>query len=77
MKIGLQLLTSLLTMLSVDMAGRGDQRFNFVGLFNQLLWVLVIVSTGAYGILVLTFGMTFVYSRNIYRNRTRREHELD
>lgn len=66
--LALQLLTSFLTLLSVRMAGRNDQRFNFVGLFNQILWVIVILQSKTYGILVLTAAMTYQYSQNIRRN---------
>lgn len=64
----LQLITSLLTLFSVWLAGNGDQRFNFVGLFNQILWVIVVVDSKTYGLLVLCAAMTFTYSRNIWRN---------
>ncbi len=69
MKIALQLITSLLTIYSVYLAGNGDQRFNWVGLGNQVLWVVVILGTGAYGLLVLTAAMTVTYTRNIIKNR--------
>lgn len=67
MKILLQLVTSSLTVLSVWMAGNKDMRFNYLGLFNQLLWAMVILTTGTYGIFPLTGAMTYVYSRNIYK----------
>lgn len=67
MEIALQLLTSTLTLLSVRMAGRGDQRFNYIGLGNQALWLIVILASGTYGILVLTAAMTYQYTNNIIR----------
>lgn len=70
----LQLLTALFTILSVWMAGNGDQRFSFVGLFNQILWVVVILKSHTYGLMVLTVAMTFTYSRNIWRNYGSRIH---
>lgn len=72
MHIVLQLITSFLTLLSVRMAGNGDQRFNFVGLFNQLLWIIVILQSKTYGILVLTAAMTYQYSKNIQKHYTKK-----
>jgi hypothetical protein len=69
MRIALQLLTSLVTIYSVWLAGNGDQRFNWVGLGNQVLWLLVIIQTGTYGLLLTAAAMTFVYTRNIIHNR--------
>lgn len=68
MQIALQLITSFFTLFSVYLAGNGDQRFNFLGLFNQILWVFVILNSKTYGLLVLTVAMTITYSRNIWRN---------
>lgn len=64
----LQFVTSSFTLLSVWMAGNGDQRFNFVGLFNQTLWTIVIVRSNTLGLLILVTAMTFTYSRNIWKN---------
>ena len=65
MALILQLITSSITLWSVRMAGKGDQRFNYLGLFNQLLWVIVILNSKTYGILLLTAAMTWQYSMNI------------
>lgn len=74
MLIALQIVTSFLTLLSVRMAGRGDQRFNYIGLFNQLLWVIVILTSGTYGILILTAAMTYQYSANLRRWKKEEKH---
>lgn len=71
MELALQLITAFLTLLSVYMAGNGDQRFSFVGLANQFLWLVVILWSETYGLLVLTVAMTWVYGRNIWRNYVR------
>lgn len=75
MQIALQLLTSTLTLLSVRMAGNGDQRFNYVGLFNQILWIIVILNSQTYGILVLTTAMTYQYAANIRKWKANGERE--
>ncbi len=69
MDILLQMITAGLTILSVWMAGNGDQRFNWVGLGNQVLWVIVLVKAETYGLLILTVVMTVTYTRNIIKNR--------
>lgn len=77
MQIILQLITASMTLWSVKMAGDGNQKFNYVGLFNQVLWVVVIVSAGTYGLLMLTIAMTFMYSRNIYKHFLKKEAKVE
>lgn len=74
MNLALQLFTASLTLLSVHMAGKNDQRFNFLGLFNQALWLIVILQSKTYGLLILTVAMTITYSNNIRRNYGSRIH---
>lgn len=64
----LQIITASMTLLSVKMAGDGDQRFNWVGLANQILWILVIVRSQTYGLLILTCAMTYMYTKNLIKN---------
>lgn len=69
MNLAIQLATSALTFLGMWLAGRKDWRGWAVGLANQVLWLAVIVTTDAWGILPLSVGLTVIYARNLARWR--------
>lgn len=66
-KIAVQLLTSSVTLLGMWAAGSKKPWAWLVGLGNQSLWLVVIVTTGAWGLLPLTAALVVVYTRNHLR----------
>lgn len=65
MKQGIALLTSIVTLYGMWLAGSHDWRGWLLGLVNQVLWFVFIVAFGAWGLLPLNIALVFVYSRNL------------
>lgn len=57
----LQLTTSAVTVLAMQLLARKDRRGWIVGLANQVLWVTVIWRSQTWGLLVLTFVLIYTY----------------
>lgn len=56
---------SLITILVMWLAGNNDKRAWLLGLANQVLWVIFIIMTGSWGLLLLTGSLVVVYIRNL------------
>lgn len=61
----LPLTLSVLTLLTMWLAGNRDPRAWVLGLVNQGLWLLFIVMFGAWGLLPLSLALIVVYGRNL------------
>ena len=59
------ILTSLVTLFGMWLVGRKDWRGWAVGLANQLLWLVLIIQTRAWGLLLLTASLSFLYARSL------------
>lgn len=66
MSLALSLATSAMTILSMWLVGKKRHSGWMVGLFNQVFWLLVIIDTRAWGLLVLTGFLLVVYTRNLW-----------
>jgi hypothetical protein len=55
--------TSLVTLLGMWLVARKDWRGWLVGLVNQLLWLWLIIDTGAWGLLILTVALSCIYTK--------------
>jgi hypothetical protein len=62
-------LLSLITIWMTLLAGNRHPRAWLVGLVGQALWLVWIVSAGAWGLLPMNFALTFVYARNHWKWR--------
>lgn len=69
------LVTSLVTLWGIYEAGNKRSRGWLIGLANQGLWLVFIISFEAWGLLPLTVALTGMYSRNLLRWRAE-EREL-
>lgn len=65
----LQLATSCLTLISMYLAGNGDQRFNIIGIFANGGWWTFTITQGAWGLAPLNAALLIVYIRNLIRWR--------
>lgn len=61
------LATSVVTLAGMWLAGNHDWRGWALGLGNQALWLLFIVTFAAWGLLPLSAALIVVYSRNLWR----------
>lgn len=61
----LSLLVSVFTLLAMWLLRRRDWRGWVVGLGNQALWLVLIIQTHAWGLLLLTGSLIYVYTRGI------------
>ena len=57
-------LLSIITIWMTVLAGNKNSWAWAVGLLNQLLWLLWIISAGAWGLLPMNLALWVVYSRN-------------
>lgn len=57
-------LLSAITIWMTLLAGNKHQKAWLVGLGNQLLWLVWIVSVGSWGLLPMNFALWIVYARN-------------
>ena len=57
-------LLSAITIWMTVLAGNKNQWSWAVGLLNQLLWLLWIITVGAWGLLPMNIALWIVYSRN-------------
>lgn len=60
-------LLSIITIITMWLAGNNDKRAWVLGLSNQALWIILILWTSAYGLLLLTGALIFVYTRNLIK----------
>lgn len=60
-------LLSIITIITMWLAGNNDKRAWVLGLGNQALWIILILWTSAYGLLLLTGALIFVYTRNLIK----------
>lgn len=60
-------LMSLVTIVSMYLAGNKARAAWIVGLGNQALWLTWIATTQAWGLLPMTFALCFVYARNLMK----------
>ena len=63
----LPIVVSLVTILSMQLAGRKDIRAWMFGIANQGLWLLLILHTKQWGLLILTVVLTVTYAQNYTR----------
>lgn len=66
-RTAIQLLTSGVTLTGMWAAGSKKPWAWLVGLGNQALWLVVIVTTGAWGLLPLSASLVVIYTRNHIR----------
>lgn len=57
--------TSIVTLAGMWLAGSHDWRGWALGLGNQVLWIALIVTFGAWGLLPLSVALIVVYTRNV------------
>lgn len=55
-------LTSIVTILGMQLLKRKDWRGWAIGLGNQALWLVLIIQTRAWGLLILTVALVWTYS---------------
>jgi hypothetical protein len=67
MNIAIQLVTSAVTVFGIWAAGSKLWWAWLVGIGNQALWLALIVTTGAWGLLPLVVVLLVVYTRNHLR----------
>lgn len=60
----LALITGLMTLLSMWLAGLKRKEAWVVGLFNQVFWIAFIVIFEAWGLIPLTIALVFLFTRN-------------
>lgn len=64
------ILTSIITLASMWMAGN-ERAFGWIiGMLNQVIWFVFILVFGAWGLLPLNIALVFVYGRNYYKWKT-------
>lgn len=64
------ILTSVITLASMWMAGN-EKAFGWIlGMLNQVIWFVFILVFGAWGLLPLNIALVFVYGRNYYKWKT-------
>jgi hypothetical protein len=69
-KLGVSLVTSMVTLVSMWAAGNGKAWSWAMGVWNQLLWFVFIVAFGAWGLLPLNLALVVIYSRNWVKWKT-------
>lgn len=67
MKTVVSLVASIITITAMRMAGRGDQRFNYLGLLNCVVWTLFTVITQSWPLMILNVTLAWTYIGNIRR----------
>lgn len=67
MKLALGLITSVLTLLTMYLAGNGDRLAWKVGLANNVFWWWFTILTGSWGLIPLNAALIIVYFRNLYK----------
>lgn len=75
MRQGIALLTSVVTLTGMWLAGSHRWQGWLVGLLNQILWLAFIVAFAAWGLLPLCAALIVIYGRNLLRWRAE-EREL-
>ncbi len=65
MRQALPIVTAVLTLLGMWLAGSKRWEGWAVGLLNQVLWLWFIVLFEAWGLLILTVALTVIYTRNL------------
>jgi len=60
-------IVSLITLTTMWMAGNKSPKAWLLGLFNQILWAIIIIHAELWGLLPTTIGITFIYIRNFYK----------
>jgi hypothetical protein len=70
-------LLSAITIWMNVLAGNKHKSAWAVGLVNQALWLVWIISTGTWGLLPMNFALWIVYGRNHWRWNTAREQGLE
>jgi hypothetical protein len=66
----LSLITAVLTLWGMWLAGNKRSAGWIVGLVNQVFWLATIIAFGVWGLLPLTVALTVVYSRNLLKPLT-------
>lgn len=61
------LIASIITISAMRLAGRGDQRFNYLGLINCCIWTLFTVMTQSWGLILLNSVLAYTYTMNLRR----------
>lgn len=69
----LSVATSLMTLWGMWLVGRKNWRGWAIGLANQILWLALIIQTQAWGLLILTVALVWIYARALISWR-RQEH---
>lgn len=59
----ISILTSLVTLLGMWLVARKKWQGWLIGLINQVLWLVLIIQTRAWGLLILTVSLVWIYSR--------------
>ena len=62
-------LLSAITIWQALLAGNKHKHAWSLGLLNQVLWFVWIISIQSWGLLPMNFALTFVFARNHYRWR--------
>lgn len=60
-------LLSVITIYMTVLAGNKSKNAWLIGLFNQLLWLIWIVVTGAWGLVPMNIALWIVYARNHFK----------
>lgn len=60
-------IVSLVTITSMWLAGNKSPWAWKLGLMNQVLWLILIIHLKSWGLLLLTFALIFIYSRNFIK----------
>lgn len=58
---------SILTVGMMYLAGNKNKWAWILGLANQSLWLTWIITVQAWGLLILTFALIFMYTRNLIK----------
>lgn len=60
-------LLSGITLVVMVLAGNKDVRAWYIGLVGQALWITFSVTSEAWGLMLLSIALVFIYTRNIYK----------
>ena len=55
---------SIITIITMYLAGEKNRYVWILGLFNQILWLAWIFFIHAWGLLPLTFALIYIYTKN-------------
>lgn len=64
-RVVLSLVVSVVTLVGMWLLRRKDWRGWLVGLCNQSLWLVLIIQTHAWGLLLLTGALIYIYTRGL------------